>query len=179
MNLADWNTNQPLDTWLTEELTDTYQVNRTTATLLIDPGCVRPVLNGLDEMDADIGTTGSCRAPAALAALNESHASRHKAPLVVTCRTAAYDILAKRARLLDAARIDLSPVTAEQTQSFVAARAPNPQQWQPVVDDPQRNPQGPPAHVMSTPWLLTGDELWHVAEATRRGFVRKLFCERL
>ncbi|WP_405827076.1 NACHT domain-containing protein [Streptomyces sp. NBC_00105] len=155
MSLAGWDTTQPLNTWLAEELADAYQVTRTTAKRMIGRGCVLPVLDGLDEMDADIGNMGWCRAVAALAALNQSSAGRQKAPLVVICRTATYDILETRARLLDAARIDLSAVTSEQAQSFVAARALSPQQWQPVVDDAQRNPQGPAAYVMSTPWLLT------------------------
>ncbi|MFI8280878.1 NACHT domain-containing protein [Streptomyces sp. NPDC085929] len=155
ISLAGWDTTQLLNTWLADELADAYQVTRTTAKRLVDRGCVLPVLDGLDEMDADIGSIRSCHAVAALTALNQSYAGRHKTPLVVTCRTATYDSLSTRARLLDAARIDLSPVTAEQAQSFVTARALHPQQWQPVVDDAQRNPQGPPAHVMSTPWLLT------------------------
>ncbi|MFJ9647085.1 NACHT domain-containing protein [Streptomyces sp. NPDC101206] len=155
MSLAGWDTTRPLNTWLAEELADAYQVTRTTAKRMIGRGCVLPVLDGLDEMDADVGNMGGCRAVAALAALNQSSAGRQKAPLVVICRTSTYDILATRARLLDAARIDLSAVTSEQAQSFVAARALRPQQWQPVVDDAQRNPQGPAAYVMSTPWLLT------------------------
>ncbi|REK84450.1 NACHT domain-containing protein [Streptomyces inhibens] len=155
MALAGWDTTQPLDEWMTGELTDTYQLSRTTAQRLIDRRCVLPVLDGLDEMDAEVGDGGPCRAAAALAGLNRYQAGRQTAPLVVTCRAATYDALAARVRLLDAARIDVSSVTAEQARRFVAARVLTPADWQPVVDGARQNPQGAAAHVLSTPWLLT------------------------
>ncbi|MEU2390402.1 NACHT domain-containing protein [Streptomyces sp. NPDC007369] len=155
LSLAGWDTTRALDTWLADELADVYRVPRATAKYLADQGCVLPVLDGLDEMDTRIGDGGPSRAAAALAALNQSYVGRQRAPVVVTCRSTTYDALTAKIRLLDAARIDVSAVTVEQAQRFVAARALNPQQWQPVIDAARGNPHGPPAHVMSTPWLLT------------------------
>ncbi|MFF3327314.1 NACHT domain-containing protein [Streptomyces sp. NPDC002889] len=155
MALAGWDTTEPLDVWMTGELADTYQLSKTTARHLIDRRCVLPVLDGLDEMDTAVDDAGSCRAAEALAALNRYQAGRHKAPLVVTCRTTTYDALAERIRFLDAARVEVSSVTATQAQRFVAARVLTPADWQPVVDDARRHSQGAAAHALSTPWLLT------------------------
>jgi hypothetical protein len=156
MALAGWDTSQPLDEWMADELADTYQLRKPTARRLIDRRCVLPVLDGLDEMDAEVGDAGSSRAAAALAALNRYQAGRQKGPLVVTCRTTTYDALAaRRIRLLDAARVEVSSVTAEQAQRFVEARALAPEDWHPVVDHAGRHPHGAAAHVLSTPWLLT------------------------
>ncbi|MEV6734534.1 MULTISPECIES: NACHT domain-containing protein [unclassified Streptomyces] len=155
MALAGWDTTQPLDAWMTGELADTYQLSKTTARRLIDRRCVLPVLDGLDEMDVELADAGPRRAAEALAALNRYQAGRQKAPLVVTCRTNTYDALAARIRLFDAARVEVSSVTTDQAQRFVAARVLTPQDWQPVVDDARRQPQGAAAHVLSTPWLLT------------------------
>ncbi|WP_406326541.1 NACHT domain-containing protein [Streptomyces sp. NBC_00203] len=155
MALASWDIAEPLEQWMTGELADTYQLSKTTARLLIDKRCVLPVLDGLDEMDTEVGDVGSSRAVEALAALNRYQAGRYKAPLVVTCRTTTYDALAERIRLLDAARVEMSSVTARQAQRFVAARVLTPADWQPVIDDARRHPQGASAQVLSTPWLLT------------------------
>ncbi|THA28110.1 NACHT domain-containing protein [Streptomyces sp. A1547] len=155
MALAGWDTSQPLDEWMADQLADTYQLRKPTARRLIDRGCVLPILDGLDEMDAEVDA-GSPRAAAALAALNWYQAGRQKGPLVVTCRTTTCDALAaRRIRLLDAARVEVSSVTAEQAQRFVETRVLAPEDWYPVVDHARRHSHGAAAHVLSTPWLLT------------------------
>ncbi|MET7540023.1 NACHT domain-containing protein [Streptomyces sp. NPDC005507] len=156
MALAGWDTTQPLDEWMADKLTDTYQLSNTTARRLIDRRCVLPVLDGLDEMDAEVGDAGSSRAAAALAALNRYQVGRQRGPLVVTCRTTTYDALATgRIPLLDAARVEMSSVTAEQAQRFIEARVFAPEDWHPVIDHARRHPHGAAAHVLSVPWLLT------------------------
>lgn len=172
MALAGWDTTRPLDAWMTGELADTYQLSLTTARRLIDRRCVLPVLDGLDEMDAGVGDGEPCRAAEALASLNRYQAGRQMAPVVVTCRAATYDALAARIRLLDAACIDVSSVTAQQAQNFVAARVFAPDDWQPVIDDARRHPQGAAAHVLSTPWLLTLVVTVYQAEGDPRELLR-------
>ncbi|MFI2203808.1 NACHT domain-containing protein [Streptomyces sp. NPDC020192] len=153
--LAGWDTTQPLDDWLTHELADIYQLSTATARRLVDQRRVLPVLDGLDEMDPQGSPAGSSRAADALAALNRYQAGRQKAALVLTCRTTTYDTLAASTRLLDAARVEVEPVTADQAQAFVTARVLDPQPWQPVIDHAQGSPHGAVAQVLSTPWLLT------------------------
>ena len=100
--LAGWDTSRTLEEWLAAELVDGYRLDSVTARVLVAQRRVLPVLDGLDEMDPAGVPARSSRAAAALAALNAYQAGRSKAPLVVTCRTAQYEALAGRARLLDA-----------------------------------------------------------------------------
>ncbi|MFD2119902.1 NACHT domain-containing protein [Streptomyces cirratus] len=155
MALAGWDTTQPLDRWLSDQLVDTYQLSKATAKRLVERRCILPVLDGLDEMDGGVSVAGPCRAAEALAAFNQYQVGRQKAPLVVTCRTTTYDTLSAGIRLTDSARIVVSSVTAEQAERFVAARALAPDDWQPVLAIARQHPQGAAAHILSTPWLLT------------------------
>ncbi|MGI5511911.1 NACHT domain-containing protein [Streptomyces sp. CA-106131] len=153
--LADWDITRGLEEWLASQLVDTYRLSGATARVLVKQRRVLPVLDGLDEMDAVELPGGSSRAMAALAGLNAYQAGRSKAPLVLTCRTDQYDALATRARLLDAARVEVEPVTPAQAHAFVIARVWDPHQWAAVLDALDRDPHGTAAQALSTPWLLT------------------------
>ncbi|WP_371493433.1 NACHT domain-containing protein [Kitasatospora sp. NBC_00374] len=153
--LASWDTTVTLEEWLTGELVDIYRLSRGTARALVEQRRVLPVLDGLDEMDAVGAPRGSSRAAAALAALNAYQAGRSKAPMVLTCRTAQYEALAGRARLLDSARVEVETVTPRQAHAFLATRVWDPQLWGPVLDTLDRDPNGAVAQTLSTPWVLT------------------------
>ena len=153
--LAGWDTSRPLEEWLAAELADVYRLDPATARTLIAQRRVLPVLDGLDEMDSADVPAGSSRAAVALAAPNSYQAGRIKAPLVLTCRTEQYDALTGRARVLDAARVELEPVTASQVQAFVTARVAEPRRWSAVLDAVARNPDGIVARALASPWLLT------------------------
>ncbi|MFE2943369.1 NACHT domain-containing protein [Streptomyces sp. NPDC059255] len=145
-----------LDDWLAEHLTRTYRLHPTEAAALVTGRLVIPVLDGLDEMDAD-GTPGyGSRAAAALAAMNTYGDDTAKGRLVLTCRRSRYEELeAAGLWAQDAARIDIDPVSLVGTMAFVTARARNPARWEPVLNALRAAPTGPLALVLSTPWLLT------------------------
>ncbi|WP_370082510.1 NACHT domain-containing NTPase [Streptacidiphilus sp. MAP12-16] len=153
--LAGWDATQTLEEWLADELVDTYRLSGATARALVQQRRVLPVLDGLDEMDAAGVPVGSSRAAAALAELNAYQAGRSKAPLVLTCRTGQYDALAHRARLLDAARVEVEEVTPAQAHAFVTTRVWDPLLWHAVLDALDHDPHGTAARILSTPWLLT------------------------
>ncbi|MET9881528.1 NACHT domain-containing protein [Actinacidiphila glaucinigra] len=155
LSLTSWDTTRPLEDWLTDEIAETYQLSRTTTRRLLEQRRVLPILDGLDEMDPPSAEAASSRAAEALTALNRYQDGRQKAALVVTCRTATYEALATQTRLLDAARIEVAPVTPDQAQTFINARALDPARWQPVLDHATRSPQAAVTHMLSTPWLLT------------------------
>ncbi|MFD8788409.1 NACHT domain-containing protein [Kitasatospora sp. NPDC059599] len=153
--LASWDTTVPLEDWLAGELVDIYRLSRGTARALVEQRRVLPILDGLDEMDAAGTPRRSSRAAAALAGLNAYQAGRSKAPMVLTCRTAQYEALAGRARLLDSARVEVETVTPRQARDFLATRVWDPQLWGPVLDTLDRDPHGAVAQTLSTPWVLT------------------------
>jgi hypothetical protein len=74
---------------------------------------------------------------------------------VLTCRTDQYDALAGRVRVLDAARVELEPVTVSNAQAFVIARVADPDRWSTVLNSLDRNPDGILARALTSPWLLT------------------------
>ncbi|MER7972307.1 NACHT domain-containing protein [Streptomyces sp. NPDC096080] len=156
--LAQWDTQQPLTTLLTQRLTEAYDWPSGMAAELVDNGLVLPVLDGLDEMDpsrAD-GTPDpeAPRARAALEALNEYQDGRDAGPLVLTCRTAHYDAFAPASRLIDAARVTIDPVGTHHAIAYLRARALDTPRWQPLIDHLHAHPHSPLATILSTPWRL-------------------------
>jgi hypothetical protein len=122
---------------------------------------VLPVLDGLDEMDA-VRPNGAPdpdapRARAVLAALNTYQDGLQAAPLIITCRTAHYTKLVKSAAgrgLRDAARIDITPVSPDDAQAYLEARANDRSRWRPVTGALRDDPRGVLARTLSTPWRL-------------------------
>lgn len=153
--LSSWDPSVPLESWLAKELADTAQLSKAAAARLVEHRRILPVLDGLDEMDPFGTHPEGSRAARALTNLNSYQSGRHKAPLVLTCRTTTYDTFARRSRLLDAARVQLDPVGPEQAEAFLTARALDPEAWRPVINQARNSPGGTTAALLSTPWLLT------------------------
>lgn len=156
--LAQWNTDLPLTTLLVQRLTDAYKWPTDMAAGLVAHGMVLPVLDGLDEMDpllAD-GTPNpdAPRARKVLEALNAYQDGRDAGPLVLTCRTGHYDALAPLSRLVDAARIAITPVDTRRTVAYLRDRALDLPRWQPLVDHLDTQAASPLATILSTPWRL-------------------------
>ncbi|WGK50590.1 NACHT domain-containing protein [Streptomyces sp. B146] len=156
--LAQWDTNQPLNTLLAQRLTEVYDWPSDMAAHLVDHGLVLPILDGLDEMDplrAD-GTPDpeAPRARAVLEALNAYQDGRDAGPLVLTCRTAHYDALGPAYRLIDAARVTIDPVDTLNATAYLRARILDTSRWQPLIDHLHAHPHSPLATILSTPWRL-------------------------
>ncbi|MFE0515052.1 NACHT domain-containing protein [Streptomyces sp. NPDC058964] len=155
LSLTSWDTACPLEDWLTDELTQTYELTKAIARRMVEERRILPVLDGLDEMDPPDEEVAPSRAARALTALNRYQVGRHKAALIVTSRTTVYEQLARRTRLLDAAHVEIQPVTTDQAQAFMDARVQDPQQWRPVIEHARRSPGSAVTSMLSTPWLLT------------------------
>ncbi|MEV7196795.1 NACHT domain-containing protein [Streptomyces sp. NPDC093510] len=156
--LADWDEDEPLSDWIVRHLERDFGMPPRSARAVMAGQMVLPVLDGLDEMDADDVSATESRARWALEALATYQYGTDPAPLVLTCRTHRYDDLeADGSHILDAARIEIAPVTPGQAIRFLgqrgAARRPGP--WQPVLDELGASPQGVLAMALSTPWRLT------------------------
>ncbi|MFJ1600512.1 NACHT domain-containing protein [Streptomyces sp. NPDC088261] len=157
-SLAGWDTARPLREWLAEQVHDRLRYRGITvedARLLVDEYRVLPVLDGLDEMDADTTPAGRRRATEALAQLNAYQDPVGSAPVVLTCRTAQYDhLVARDVRMREAARVEIHSVDAAQAAAYLMARTTDPDRWAPVLHVLTAEPAGPVATALSTPWQL-------------------------
>ncbi|MER6442179.1 NACHT domain-containing protein [Streptomyces sp. NPDC001185] len=157
-SLAGWNTDQPLQEWLADQVHQQFRTRGITladATTLVNSYRVLPVLDGLDEMDTDATPAGRRRAARALEHLNAYQAPTGIAPVVLTCRTTQYEDLAGLdLRMREAARIQLDDVTPGQATAYLTARSTSPGRWQPVIDTFTTAPGGTLARSLATPWRL-------------------------
>ncbi|MFE4976034.1 NACHT domain-containing protein [Kitasatospora sp. NPDC056651] len=158
LSLASWDTRTPLSDLLARRLVEAYGWPSDKAAELVHHRRVLPVLDGLDEMDPTLpdGTPDpeAPRALKALRALNTYQEGREAGPLVLTCRTAHYDALTARARLIDAARIEIDAVPAADAHTYLLQRTETPDRWLPVLDTLRDDPTCPLATTLSTPWRL-------------------------
>ncbi|WP_329347246.1 NACHT domain-containing protein [Streptomyces sp. NBC_01261] len=157
--LSRWDTErQSLPDLLQQRLVEAHDWPKALAAGLIDHGMVLPVLDGLDEMDAPLPDgspdPAAPRATAAIRALNAYQQGRDSGPLILTCRTRHYDSLATHTEVLDAARIAIAPVGADDARAYLADRALHTARWLPLLDHLTARPGGLLATVLSTPWRL-------------------------
>ncbi|WP_247707035.1 hypothetical protein [Streptomyces liliiviolaceus] len=87
-------------------------------------------------------------------ALNTHQQGRDAGPLVLTCRTRHYNVLAPQATVLDAAHVTVDPVTVGDARTYLTDRAVDAARWQPLLDHLAARPGGLLATVLSTPWRL-------------------------
>lgn len=155
--LADWDAGEPFRDWLIRHIQRDYGLPPASARRVVAARMVLPVLDGLDEMDVTGADPEDSRAAQALDALGGYQDGTDPAPLVLTCRSREYDALeAAGSHILDAARLELAPVTPEQARDFLALRgARRPARWQPLLDDLRDRPSGMLARSLATPWRLT------------------------
>ncbi|MFB7359222.1 NACHT domain-containing protein [Streptomyces gardneri] len=155
--LADWDAGEPFRDWLTRHLQRDYGLPPASARRVVAARMVLPVLDGLDEMDATGTDPEDSRAARALEALGDYQDGTDPAPLVLTCRSSEYDALeAAGSHILDAARLEIAPVTPDRARDFLALRgARRPARWQPLLDDLRDRPSGVLARALATPWRLT------------------------
>ncbi|MFI2511720.1 NACHT domain-containing protein [Streptomyces sp. NPDC018972] len=156
MSLSRWNPELPFETWLTHYLARTYGLRRSTAEALVQARAVLPVLDGLDEMDGTYGPTYSSRSGRAVRALNTYRTSTRKGDVLITCRTDTYEALKDLPLWAkDAAHVEICPITPHEISEFLTERSDAPDRWQPVLRHLEREPSGPLATGLSTPWRLT------------------------
>ncbi|OQQ13127.1 hypothetical protein B0675_39550 [Streptomyces sp. M41(2017)] len=157
-SLASWSPGLSLKAWLAEQVADRFAtegISRRRAVALVERRRILPVLDGLDEMDADDTPLARSRAYQVLEELNSYQDTGGSAPAVLTCRTDLYERLARRqVRVRDAARVRIEAVSAIEAVTYLTDRTAAPQRWQPVL---RRLAGSEPAHlaaVLNTPWRL-------------------------
>lgn len=153
---AAWDTEHPLRGWLSEHLVEAYRLPRALAEALLDAGLVLPVIDGLDEMDADSAPGYNSRAARAVQTLNAYQHGRNAGPLVMTCRSGQYQALkAVQVWAHDAAHVEIRPVDADKAEQFIKSRVDEVTRWQPVLNIITNHSGGTLAVGLSTPWRLT------------------------
>ncbi|WP_327278167.1 NACHT domain-containing protein [Streptomyces sp. NBC_01224] len=156
--LGDWEREESFRDWVVRHLVRDYGRSWKRAGQLVDAGLVLPVIDGLDEMDRAEVPLAESRAQGALDALADYQEGLEPAPLVLTCRTDLYDALEASGRpMLDTARVEIDPVSAEAAAGFLSRRAGAAYRqaaWAPILDELRARPQGLLASSLSTPWRL-------------------------
>ena len=156
LSLASWDPRREhLDRWLAARLADNHPALLNTReygpdapTRLVLGGHVVPVLDGLDEMPADLRV-------AALDALDQTMAVGRS--LVLTSRSAEYEQVTRESGpVLSAATVvRLAPVARQEAITYLSAREGAGQdRWLPVADRLRRDPGAPLGRVLRTPLMV-------------------------
>ncbi|MEU4251541.1 BTAD domain-containing putative transcriptional regulator [Amycolatopsis sp. NPDC026612] len=156
LSLASWDPRREhLDRWLAGRLADNHPALLNTAeygtdapTRLVLGGHVVPVLDGLDEMPADLRA-------AALDALDQTMGLGRS--LVLTCRSAEYEQVTREsgAVLSAATVVRLEPVDRQEAITYLTAREGAAQdRWLAVADRLRRDPDAVLGRVLRTPLMV-------------------------
>ncbi|GIM95431.1 NACHT domain-containing protein [Paractinoplanes toevensis] len=148
--LAGWDPrSEPLEAWISRRLAELFPVlvasGEQTASMLVSDGRVLPVLDGLDELPADLRT-------AALARLAGSRLARR--PYVLTSRTEAFDqAMESTGYPLDMAILELRPITPRAVAGYLSRhQSADDRRWDPVLLELTSHPHGLLAQALSAPW---------------------------
>ncbi|MCF1597749.1 NACHT domain-containing protein [Streptomyces muensis] len=156
LSLASSESHLSLETWIARHLERVYHLSRQAAIELVTARRVLPVLDGLDELDTTPCPGYGSRSAEAVRSLNAYQQGVQKAELILTCRSETYDALEDtRVWAHDAARIEIQPIVSTEARSFLNSRVDDLARWEDVLDALDRNPSGPLALGLATPWRLT------------------------
>ncbi len=154
LSLASWDPRREhLDRWLAARLAENHpallnarEYGTDAPTRLVLGGHVVPVLDGLDEMPADLRV-------AALDALDQTMGAGRS--LVLTCRSAEYDQATRASgTVLSAATVvRLEPVARQEAITYLSARQ-GEDRWRPLADRLRGDPDGALARVLRTPLMV-------------------------
>lgn len=114
LRLSSWAIHRPvLADWMTEQLSQTYDVPRKLSERWVKEGRLLPLLDGLDEVEA-------AARPACITAINDYHRT-HLAPLVICSRHAEYEIAVQRDHLALQSAVIVQPLTDERIEGYLDA----------------------------------------------------------
>lgn len=146
LTAASWNPKKDhLDTWAARRLRDDYPaLDKDTTEKLVADGLVMIVLDGLDEMPAELHAK-------ALSRLNDAAGRR---PLVVTCRSAEYHAAVARSGVVisGATAVELAPVSGNDVAAYLTEAATG-DRWEPVTTALREESHGPVATALSSPLI--------------------------
>lgn len=154
LSLSSWDPRtEHLHAWVTHRLIEDYPALANTdvfgpqaARRLVTDGHILPVLDGLDELPAELHA-------AAIDTLDHTASGR---PLVVTCRSLEYEtaVAAGGTVLTTAAVVELEPVGVPEVIAFLTANgAASEDRWEPVSAHLRTCAEGPLAQVLSSPLM--------------------------
>jgi hypothetical protein len=112
-SLAGYDGGRPFDEWLVDELANNYEVPRKLGAAWISSAAFIPLLDGLDEVDAD-------QRRACAEAINAFRHQYEGVSMLVTTRNLDYQAIALRLNLEKA--IMLQPLNADQINEYLARR---------------------------------------------------------
>jgi NACHT domain-containing protein/transcriptional activator len=156
LSLASWDPQREhLDRWLAGRLADDHpallnarEYGPGAPTRLVLGGHVVPVLDGLDEMPADLRV-------AALDALDQTMAVGRS--LVLTCRSAEYEQVTRESGVVMSAAtvVRLEPVARQEAITYLSAReGAGHDRWRAVADRLRRDPDAALGRVLRTPLMV-------------------------
>ncbi|GIF70604.1 NACHT domain-containing protein [Asanoa siamensis] len=154
LNMSAWDPAVHVDVWLARRLVEIYpelsprRLGPGGAGLLISSGRVVPVLDGLDEIPADLRAS-------ALTALTQVVAGDR--PLVLTCRAVEFEeiVQATGVPLARAAVVEVEPVTGAQAATYLrAGQIDSERRWAPVTATLAAEPSGALAAALGTPLMV-------------------------
>ncbi|MEV4348560.1 hypothetical protein AB0J83_29235 [Actinoplanes sp. NPDC049596] len=145
--LAGWLPRHDFGEWLVQGLRAEYPFLGDLAGELVAGGQILPVLDGLDEIPAELRAR----------AVEELTAAIGDRPVVVTCRAEEYAevIAVVGTPLASAAVIELEPVAVPHIIRYLpAGQIDGERRWDPVVQRLRSEPDGPLATTLSTPLMV-------------------------
>lgn len=156
VNVAGWNPRRAdFETWFARRVAEDYPSQAAgrrrrfdSLVRLVDRGRVVPVLDGLDEMPADLR-------PHAIDALNAIAGIDR--PVVVTCRSDEYEsaIAAHGTPLARAAVVEIAPVTPREAAEYLSSgMVSGATRWAAVTGAMAEDPGGALAEALSTPLMV-------------------------
>jgi hypothetical protein len=145
--VSGWNPRtDTLASWFARFLRTAYGIAAPLATELVTAGTVLPVIDGLDELPAEM------RAAAAAQLGRGGIAGR---PVVVTCRPQNQVQLPTERFFRDAFTVELQPLhPGEVADYFVTLDGPVGDRWRAVARALRSNPQGPLGTLLATPLMV-------------------------
>ncbi|GAA2635779.1 NACHT domain-containing protein [Actinomadura fulvescens] len=146
-------TRTPFETWLAGHLARRFGLNEADTADLVRRRRILPVLDGLDEMDAE---HASERASALVNALNAYMLGRDRAPVVATCRPREYRRLPEA--LDRATHVELVPMGGHGSAAYLREQLRDEDDLRrcaPVLEALEDDPGGLVAEELATPWRLT------------------------
>lgn len=156
--LSTFDSARSFEAWVSEQIRARFRINSSVAAELVRRRRILPVLDGLDEMDAEGSTP--VRARRALVELNQYLDGSTAAPVVVTCRTRSFETL--ELSLRDATQVEILPLNARQISTYLGKQMrgwDDELAWADVVEPLRTDPDGVTAtalvRALRTPWLLT------------------------
>jgi hypothetical protein len=156
VSAAAYDTRLAWEQWLAGHLTLRFNISAVVAARLVRDGRILALVDGVDEIGPAAGEAGAGRAGVLVAALNSWMRGRERAPVVVTCRRAQYESLARgvdRATHVEMVSLSGGEAARYLREQFLGQD--EERRWEPVLAALHFDPDGPLVAQLATPWRLT------------------------